>query len=115
MSMPTRDFWIGFITGTVVGAVGYRLYEQNNGQLQRLVQVRPLEARGLTTGDQSSIPSVIETTANVIKKGIENATDATQMVLEKSGDSTQSAVDSASKVVKELIGHMEESRKNKTK
>lgn len=33
-----RDFWIGFVTGTVVGAVGYRLYEQNGGQLSRLVQ-----------------------------------------------------------------------------
>lgn len=36
----TRDFWIGFVTGTVVGAVGYRLYEQNNGQLKRLVQAQ---------------------------------------------------------------------------
>lgn len=26
------------ISGTVVGAVGYRLYEQNSGQLQRLLQ-----------------------------------------------------------------------------
>ncbi|YCA43889.1 hypothetical protein M1E11_01275 [Bacillus sp. JZ8] len=29
---------MGFVSGTVVGAVGYRLYEQNGGQLQRLVQ-----------------------------------------------------------------------------
>lgn len=113
--MPTRDFWVGFITGTVVGAVGYRLYEQNNGQLQRLVQVQPLGAGGLTAGNQSALPSVIEETANVIKKGIENATDTTQMVLEKASDSTQSAVDSASKVVKELIGQMAEPRKNKSR
>ena len=33
-----RDFLMGFLSGTVVGAVGYRLYEQNGGQLQRLVQ-----------------------------------------------------------------------------
>jgi len=33
-----KDFLMGFISGTVVGAVGYRLYEQNGGQLQRLVQ-----------------------------------------------------------------------------
>ncbi|MBY0123768.1 hypothetical protein [Bacillus sp. S/N-304-OC-R1] len=33
-----RDFLMGFVSGTVVGAVGYRLYEQNNGQLRSLVQ-----------------------------------------------------------------------------
>lgn len=36
--MINRDFLMGFVSGTVVGAVGYRLYEQNGGQLQRLVQ-----------------------------------------------------------------------------
>jgi hypothetical protein len=33
-----QDFLMGFLSGTVVGAVGYRLYEQNSGQLHRLVQ-----------------------------------------------------------------------------
>lgn len=33
-----QDFLMGFLSGTVVGAVGYRLYEQNGDQLQRLVQ-----------------------------------------------------------------------------
>ena len=33
-----KDFLMGFLSGTVVGAVGYRLYEQNGGQLQRLIQ-----------------------------------------------------------------------------
>lgn len=33
-----KDFLSGFISGTVVGAVGYRLYEQNSGQLQSLIQ-----------------------------------------------------------------------------
>ena len=33
-----KDFFMGFLSGTVVGAVGYRLYEQNGGQLQRLIQ-----------------------------------------------------------------------------
>lgn len=33
-----QDFLMGFVSGTVVGAVGYRLYEQNSGQLNRLVQ-----------------------------------------------------------------------------
>ncbi|AXI28662.1 hypothetical protein H7K20_29170 [Priestia aryabhattai] len=39
--MINRDFLMGFVSGTVVGAVGYRLYEQNGGQLQRLVQPKP--------------------------------------------------------------------------
>ncbi|APH04865.1 hypothetical protein [Bacillus weihaiensis] len=33
-----KDFLMGFVSGTVVGAVGYRLYEQNSGQLQNLIQ-----------------------------------------------------------------------------
>ncbi|WP_338448499.1 hypothetical protein R4Z09_20045 [Niallia oryzisoli] len=33
-----KDFLMGFLSGTVAGAVGYRLYEQNGGQLQRLIQ-----------------------------------------------------------------------------
>jgi gas vesicle protein len=106
--MPTKDFWMGFITGTVVGALGYRLYEQNKGQLQRLVQMQPLGPRVNTAGHQPSIPFVIESTTNMIKKGIENATDATQRVLEKASDTTQSAVDSTSKVVNELIDHIAE-------
>ncbi|OEH85257.1 hypothetical protein BHU72_06420 [Desulfuribacillus stibiiarsenatis] len=32
------DFWYGFLIGTVTGAVGYRLYEQNRGQLHSLIQ-----------------------------------------------------------------------------
>ncbi len=40
--MPlNKDFLMGFLSGTVVGAVGYRLYEQNNGQLQNLIQQAP--------------------------------------------------------------------------
>jgi gas vesicle protein len=109
--MPTRDFWMGFITGTVVGAVGYRLYEQSNGQLQRLVQVQPLGQKVVIADHQPSIPSAIESTSNIIKKGIENATDATQRVLEKASDTTQSAIDSASKVVKEFIDHIAEPNK----
>ncbi|MFC0524475.1 hypothetical protein ACFFGV_12945 [Pontibacillus salicampi] len=33
-----KDFLMGFVSGTVVGAVGYRLYEQNQGQLSQLIQ-----------------------------------------------------------------------------
>lgn len=40
--MPlNKDFLFGFVSGTVVGAVGYRLYEQNSGQLQNLIQQAP--------------------------------------------------------------------------
>lgn len=40
--MPiNKDFLMGFLSGTVVGAVGYRVYEQNNGQLQNLIQQAP--------------------------------------------------------------------------
>jgi len=33
-----KDFVMGFVSGTVVGAVGYRFYDQNSDQLKRLVQ-----------------------------------------------------------------------------
>ncbi|MGM9928915.1 MAG: hypothetical protein ACI35P_13290 [Bacillus sp. (in: firmicutes)] len=33
-----KDFLVGFLSGTVVGAVGYRVYEQNKGQLCNLIQ-----------------------------------------------------------------------------
>jgi hypothetical protein len=36
-----KDFLMGFLSGTVVGAVGYRVYEQNNGQLRNLIQQSP--------------------------------------------------------------------------
>ncbi|MCP3028735.1 hypothetical protein LF817_18655 [Halobacillus sp. A1] len=36
--MVNKDFMMGFVSGTVVGAVGYRLYEQNQGQLSQLIQ-----------------------------------------------------------------------------
>lgn len=36
-----RDFFMGFLSGTVVGAVGYRLYEENKGQLCNLIQQTP--------------------------------------------------------------------------
>ncbi|MFB5664052.1 hypothetical protein [Alteribacillus sp. HJP-4] len=34
---------MGFVSGTVVGAVGYRLYEQNQGQLSQLIQNPPAQ------------------------------------------------------------------------
>ena len=32
-----KEFWLGFIAGAVTGVVGYRIYEQNGGQLQKLI------------------------------------------------------------------------------
>ena len=32
-----KEFWFGFIAGAVTGVVGYRLYEQNGNQLQKLI------------------------------------------------------------------------------
>lgn len=52
-----KDFLMGFLSGTVVGAVGYRLYEQNGGQLQRLVQPQGL---GFNQTPSSYQPSVEE-------------------------------------------------------
>ncbi|WP_210611014.1 hypothetical protein [Priestia flexa] len=56
--MINRDFLMGFVSGTVVGAVGYRLYEQNGGQLQRLVQ--PKQGFGGQHNIASYQPSVEE-------------------------------------------------------
>ncbi|MEH7036392.1 hypothetical protein V7054_30045 [Priestia megaterium] len=56
--MINRDFLMGFVSGTVVGAVGYRLYEQNGGQLQRLVQ--PKQAYGVQQTISSYQPSMEE-------------------------------------------------------
>jgi len=36
-----RDFFMGFVSGAVCGAVGYKLYEQNSGELQNLIQPAP--------------------------------------------------------------------------
>jgi hypothetical protein len=35
--MNMKDFWLGFFAGAVSGVVGYRIYEQNGGQLQNLI------------------------------------------------------------------------------
>jgi hypothetical protein len=51
-----QDFLLGFVSGTVVGAVGYRLYEQNSGQLQRLLQ----PAQGFLQQAPSQQPSLEE-------------------------------------------------------
>ncbi|MGR3774245.1 hypothetical protein ACT1UG_00515 [Bacillus paramycoides] len=60
-----RDFLMGFVSGAVVGAVGYRLYEQNGGQLQRLVQPAGVFGEGVPqgAGAGSYQPSVEELVA----------------------------------------------------
>ena len=54
-----QDFLLGFVSGTVVGAVGYRLYEQNSGQLQRLIQ----PVQGVRQQAPSQQPSLEELVA----------------------------------------------------
>ena len=54
-----QDFLLGFVSGTVVGAVGYRLYEQNSGQLQRLLQ----PTQGFLQQASSQQPSLEELVA----------------------------------------------------
>ncbi|WP_243734970.1 hypothetical protein [Paenibacillus turpanensis] len=54
----TRDFVVGFVVGAVAGAVGYRLYEQNGGQLQKLVSAPFLGQQEVAAG--SSNPSLEE-------------------------------------------------------
>ncbi|QGQ45698.1 hypothetical protein [Metabacillus sediminilitoris] len=61
--MINRDFLMGFVSGTVVGAVGYRLYEQNGGQLQRLVQPNQSFRSVQGAGAPSYQPSVEELVA----------------------------------------------------
>jgi hypothetical protein len=58
-NMMNRDFWTGFFTGTVVGAVGYRLVEQNNGQLQRLLQMPPMGITGASSGSEPSLEELV--------------------------------------------------------
>lgn len=36
--MFNRNFLLGFLGGAVAGVAGYKLYEQNGGQLQNLIQ-----------------------------------------------------------------------------
>ena len=56
-----QDFLLGFVSGTVVGAVGYRLYEQNSGQLQRLLQ--PHSLPGFQSSAKAAQPSIEELVA----------------------------------------------------
>lgn len=55
-----KDFLVGFLSGTVVGAVGYRLYEQNGGQLQRLIQPQGAFNPQPTSATQSPYQPTLE-------------------------------------------------------
>ena len=61
MMAINQDFLLGFVSGTVVGAVGYRLYEQNSGQLQRVLQ--PPALPGFQSAAKASQPSIEELVA----------------------------------------------------
>lgn len=54
--MLNRTFLLGFLSGAVAGAAGYKLYEQNGGQLQNLIQGLGIPAP--TTCD--AIPTGVE-------------------------------------------------------
>ncbi|RBW68757.1 hypothetical protein [Bacillus taeanensis] len=58
-----KDFLMGFLSGTVVGAVGYRVYEQNGAQLQRLIQPNqhvPLSFNGGAVRQEPTIEQLME-------------------------------------------------------
>lgn len=55
-----KDFMMGFVSGTVVGAVGYRLYEQNSGQLKSLIQPQGGFSQFESIGGPAQQPSVEE-------------------------------------------------------
>lgn len=54
--MLNRNFLLGFLGGAIAGAAGYKLYEQNGGQLQGLIQ-----GMGIST------PTPCETTSNGVE------------------------------------------------
>lgn len=53
----TRDFLIGFLAGAVTGVVGYRVYEQNSGQLQRIL--RPEVGQVNTDGAEPDLEDLV--------------------------------------------------------
>lgn len=55
-----KDFLMGFVSGTVVGAVGYRLYEQNGDQLKSLIQQAPQQAASMAQGLGGGFSSMAE-------------------------------------------------------
>lgn len=60
MMALNKDFLMGFVSGTVVGAVGYRLYEQNGGQLKTLIQQAPQFGGFGEAGSAQAEPTVEE-------------------------------------------------------
>jgi hypothetical protein len=54
----TRDFLIGFLAGAVTGVVGYRVYEQNSGQLQRILRPQAGQVDN-TTGAEPDLEDLV--------------------------------------------------------
>jgi len=54
-----RDFLMGFVTGTVTGAVGYRLYEQNKGELSNLISANPSVGGSVSHGGEPTLEELV--------------------------------------------------------
>jgi len=54
-----RDFLMGFLTGTVTGAVGYRLYEQNKGELSSLISASPTVGNHIHHGGEPTLEELV--------------------------------------------------------
>lgn len=52
-----KEFWVGFLAGAVTGVVGYRLYEENGSQLQKLIA--PACGQAVTEGGNPSLEELV--------------------------------------------------------
>ena len=87
--LDSREFWIGFASGVLFGAAGYRLYEKNQGELCRLIRERPVDR--------------FESVADKLKRGIVATATMTHNSIEKASDLTQMTVDKAADAIKGLV------------
>ncbi|GAJ26984.1 hypothetical protein JCM15457_1939 [Liquorilactobacillus sucicola DSM 21376 = JCM 15457] len=57
-----KDFLAGFVSGAVVGATGYKLLEDNAGDLKRLVKSTGNSLKTSTSGNLNAEPTLEELT-----------------------------------------------------
>jgi hypothetical protein len=60
-----KDFFVGFVSGTIVGATGYKLYEDNAGDLKRLVKNPLRSAQPTATNAEPSLEELITQKENL--------------------------------------------------